>query len=158
MSKTIPYFPDYEITEKGEVISYKKKEPKIITPFLASGYLQIGLCKNGEVIKKLIHRLVAETFIPNPKNLPEVNHKDGDKKNNILSNLEWVSKLENEEHAYDTGLKKSGRSSIRGVTWCNTRKKWVVRFTIGNSRRFFGYFENQHDAEKKAKEIQNENS
>jgi hypothetical protein len=53
----------------------------------------------------LIHRLVAQTFIPNPENKPEVNHKDGNKHNCYYKNLEWVTPSENKQHAFDTGLK-----------------------------------------------------
>lgn len=73
------------------------------------GYLQTSLYNHGMNNKKngkhyMVHRLVAEAFIPNPENKPEVNHKDGDKLNNNVSNLEWVTKSENVRHAYATGL------------------------------------------------------
>jgi len=70
-------------------------------------YLYITLCVNGKHFKKGIHRLVAETFIPNLNNLPEVNHKDGDKHNNCVDNLEWVTQAENQRHSWEVlGRKK----------------------------------------------------
>lgn len=60
-----------------------------------------------------VHRLIAETFIPNPNNLPCVNHKDGNKQNNAVDNLEWCSHSENTLHSYRTGLQKSnGRGEV----------------------------------------------
>lgn len=75
------------------------------------GYLRVGLC-NKEKRKKLIrvHRLVAETFIPNPNNKPCVNHKDGNKHNNQKENLEFCTYGENLEHAWKNGLRKARRS------------------------------------------------
>lgn len=67
------------------------------------GYLMLTLCGTS----KLAHRVIAKTFIPNPHNLPEVNHIDGNKKNNIVSNLEWVSREQNIRHGFATGLIKS---------------------------------------------------
>jgi hypothetical protein len=74
------------------------------------GYIQASLSKNGVVIKYLVHRLVAYHFIDNKENLPEVNHKFGIKWDNRASELEWVTKSENELHAHRIGLK----SGIKG--------------------------------------------
>jgi hypothetical protein len=68
-------------------------------------YYYVTLSKNGKTKKVFIHRLVAETFIPNPNNLPQVNHKDGNVHNNAISNLEWVTNRQNTEHAYKNHLR-----------------------------------------------------
>lgn len=62
------------------------------------------LCKDGENKTCKVHRLVAKAFVPNPDNKKCVNHIDGNKENNEVSNLEWVTKGENNKHAFDTGL------------------------------------------------------
>lgn len=62
--------------------------------------------KNGKGVMESIHRLVAKTFIANPNNLPQVNHINGDKNNNHVNNLEWITNLDNMKHAWKTGLKK----------------------------------------------------
>lgn len=61
----------------------------------SNGYLHVLLCKNGKYITHNVHRLVAETFIPNPDNLPEINHKDENKENNCVDNLEWCTRKYN---------------------------------------------------------------
>ena len=68
------------------------------------GYLEIWLTIDGKQIRKLVHRLVAKEFIPNPLDKPEVNHIDGNKQNNRVDNLEWVTGSENKRHAFLTGL------------------------------------------------------
>lgn len=68
------------------------------------GYMQITLYKNGEKSRYKVHRLVADAFIPNLKRYPQVNHIDGNKKNNKVENLEWVTQSQNMKHARDTGL------------------------------------------------------
>lgn len=70
-------FPGYFITDDGKVVSYKYHERRVMkTYFQKGGYENIKLCKDNVTYPKLIHRLVAEAFIPNPKNLPQVNHKN----------------------------------------------------------------------------------
>ncbi len=80
----------YAITSDGKVWSYRKNRYLNLV-LCGKGYLQAHLWKNGNRKPCLIHRLVAETFIPNPDNLPQVNHRDEDKTNNCVGNLEWCS-------------------------------------------------------------------
>lgn len=68
------------------------------------GYITSKLCKLGKCRRLTVHRLVAKAFIPNPDNYTQVNHIDGDKTNNVVWNLEWVSQARNIQHAFETGL------------------------------------------------------
>jgi hypothetical protein len=81
-------------------------------------YFYISLSKNGKVRKRLVHRLVGETFIPNPENKPQLNHIDGNSQNNKVDNLEWVTNAENTLHAYRTNLNKRNQKlfTVEGVT------------------------------------------
>lgn len=92
---------------RGYMVHLKEKIKK--PSFDKNGYPQIGLCKNGTVITRKIHRLVAEAFISNPENKPEINHKDEDKTNNCVSNLEWVTEKENVNYGY--GAKRRAKSN-----------------------------------------------
>lgn len=78
----------YAITEDGQIWSYKSKK-FLIPNYDANGYLKINLFKDRKKKSCTIHRLVAETYIPNPNNLSQVNHKDENKTNNHINNLEW---------------------------------------------------------------------
>ena len=77
------------------------------------GYKFVGLSNEKGRKNKMIHRLVAETFIDNPKNYKEVNHIDGNKSNNRIDNLEWCDRKHNVLHSYQLGLKKSIQEYIR---------------------------------------------
>lgn len=89
------------ITDEGIVKSFYKNNWKILkTRINKDGYEDIKL--NGITYK--VHRLVAQAFIPNPDNLPQVNHIDGNKKNNKVSNLEWCDNAYNQKHAWDNNL------------------------------------------------------
>lgn len=116
--KTAKWIKGYEdlymIDEQGIVISFHYSKPRQITPIVTpqTGYYMINLIdKNGVQKIKKYHRLVAETFIPNPENKRCVNHKDGDKLNNLKTNLEWNTYKENTQHALMTGLIKTGQDS-----------------------------------------------
>jgi len=107
----------YQISVFGDVKSLPKRvfsgsvyywsKERILKPIRLGNYLGVQLCKNGEHKKHYIHRLVAKAFIPNPLNKKEVNHIDGNRYNNNVKNLEWVTRKENEIHAIRTGLKNS---------------------------------------------------
>lgn len=73
-----------------------------------TGYERVKLSNNGSKKLVSVHRLVAMAFLPNPENKATVNHKDGNKSNNHVDNLEWATTQENEKHAVDNGLKCSG--------------------------------------------------
>jgi len=77
---------------------------RILKQSVANGYLNVGLSKNAKLKTYTVHRLVAIAFIPNPDNLPMINHLDGDKTNNYVSNLEWCTGRENSLHAIRNGL------------------------------------------------------
>lgn len=99
------YIGKYSLGEDGKVFSHLKN--KFILPVNnGAGYLKVSLCYDGKVKNLYVHRLVALTFIPNPNNLPQVNHIDGNKQNNHFSNLEWCTPIENITHAIDKRLFK----------------------------------------------------
>ena len=103
--RIIADFPNYEVSNYGEVRRVWKNHTNLkATAVNGFGYEIVHLSRNGENKHRPIHRLVAAAFIDNPDNLPEVNHIDGDKLNNCVSNLEWVSRSQNMKHAYSIGL------------------------------------------------------
>jgi len=114
----IGYEGYYDVSSFGNIRQLKKiksnqyssfiKKDRIICNSFLSGYLRVALFKDGIEKRFLVHRLVAENFIPNPNNKPEVNHKFGVKSDNRVSQLEWCTKLENMDHSVITGLSAQG--------------------------------------------------
>lgn len=100
----------YMVSNHGEILSTKfngKGKSRILKQNdKGRGYLSVSLYKDKKVKPRTVHRIVAETFIPNPNNLPQINHIDGNKKNNNINNLEWCTAKENVQHAWKNGLVK----------------------------------------------------
>lgn len=88
----------YQITSWGRVYSLIANK-FMKTELTDKGYLRVKLRKNKKAKNHKVHRLVASAFIPNMKNLPQVNHKDGNKQNNSVTNLEWITDSDNKQHA-----------------------------------------------------------
>ena len=108
MKDVVGYEELFAITEDGQI--WSKRSNRFLKLNKMSGYLahvtRIGGAAGKSVALKA-HRLVAKAYIPNPENKPYVNHKDGNKLNNHVDNLEWCTAKENTQHAYATGLAKA---------------------------------------------------
>lgn len=121
----------YQVTNLGSVYRNGKR----LKSFINGKYTKVNLYKDGVMTQHTVHRLVATAFIPNPDNKKEVNHKDGNKTNNHVSNLEWVTSSENRQHAYDTGLKTVGEHhrKVAAETCRIHRSKPIIQFTKDNN-------------------------
>ena len=93
----------------SDVTSISRRKGKL-KPCLKNGYLAVNLYKDRKVKHYYVHRLVAQTFIPNPNGFKEVNHINCDKHDNSVGNLEWCDRKHNLEHSYEHGLKRRGES------------------------------------------------
>lgn len=121
--KSIPEFIGYDVSSLGRVRSTNRlsgkrrgliKGKELVQTPNRKGYPEVRLFKNGKSTSKVVHRLVASAFIPNDYDKPQVNHKDGNKLNNRVSNLEWISNSENQKHAYMLGLQPSKAGENNG--------------------------------------------
>jgi DNA-binding NarL/FixJ family response regulator len=100
--RVILSYPGYEVSRCG-VVRHKKRR-RILKQWPVFGYLNVTVAQNRKQCKRRVHRLVAEVFLPNPENKPFINHIDGNKLNNALSNLEWCTNQENLTHALAAGI------------------------------------------------------
>ena len=138
MFVTIKDYPNYSINENGEVKS--NYVSKLLKPRIAGrGYYCYQLRNENGAKNEYIHRLVAKTFIPNPQNLPQVDHIDGNKSNNHVSNLRWVSNYDNaHSFGYHTRLEHAAESvgirviAVNGDTFLEFKTKSELL-------RYFGY-------------------
>lgn len=126
----------YQVSSYGRVRSVDRvieyndgrkrlQKGRILKPIKdGNGYLQIVLSKSSEVKRVLIHRLVAEVFINNPDNLPQVNHKDENKRNNCVSNLEWCTQAYN--NCYGTRLKRQVKKLSKSVLQIEFKTNQII--------------------------------
>ena len=110
----VDYGGKYQVSNYARISSLCRGKTKLIKPDIVhTGYLRVTFYKNGKTKNHYVHVLVAQAFIPNPDNKRQVNHLDGDKTNNHVSNLEWATPAENIHHAFAMGLRKSGYEHLR---------------------------------------------
>lgn len=137
--------PIHEVSSIGRI---RNINGLLLKPWIStSGYYTIKLIIKGQRKNKKLHRLICEAFIPNPENKPHVNHKDGNKLNNHIDNLEWCTHTENMKHASKTNLlntlprttgkKLSKTSKYYNVGFDSLRNKWVAAITV-NKKSYMG--------------------
>jgi hypothetical protein len=136
---------DYFISENGEVF---RKWGEIYKPIKCvdsgNGYLKVNIWKNGKTKLTLVHRLVGECFIPNPENKPEINHWDGNRLNNHISNLFWSTRSENQKHSADILKNYIGESNPNStltnddVVWIKKNYKKEKKYTMKYIGEKFG--------------------
>lgn len=102
-------YENYIALSDGQIFSIRSNKMLKQTE-TKDGYLKVSLFKNGKGCTKKTHSFIAKTLIPNPDNKPQINHKNGDKQDNRIENLEWVTQQENMDHAVATGLVSSEKA------------------------------------------------
>ena len=127
--KPIPGYEGlYEVSNYGRVRSFKwSSNGKILSPGKdGSGYLFVTLCKDGKTKLRKMHRLVAEAFIPNPSNFPQVNHMDECKENNYFGNLEWCTHKYN--LSYGTRTRRIAENNSKPVVQLDKKGNFISEF------------------------------
>jgi len=138
----------YAITDDGRVWSYPKQsrnnlKGKWLKISYSGRYPKVGLFDADlKCTHKNVHRLIAEAFIENPKNLPEVNHINGDKTDYRIENLEWVSKSQNQKHKWENGLAvvtdEMRRSAAKNIKIANTKRRRFIHAEVKTIRAMVG--------------------
>lgn len=122
---------DYYFSKCGKVLSTKNNKFKILKCLPDKFYPRVSLSMNGKITRISVHRIIAEMFIPNPENKPQVNHINGIKTDNRVENLEWCTSSENLIHGYKTSLHATGslryNSKLTEAQVIEIRNKYVPR-------------------------------
>ncbi len=135
--KVIKEFPNYNISNKGNVINTKTN--RMMTIMMRNGYKIVKLNRTS----RKIHRLIAIAFIPNPNNKSVIDHIDRNPLNNCIDNLRWVNFDENSKNR---NISKNNKSGVSGVFFCNTSKKYRAFICINLKKVWLGCYENLDDA------------
>lgn len=137
--KTIEDYPNYMISNMGRIKSVWFGKERLLRLIMVKGYLMVNLCKNGKGKKFQIHRLVAQAFIPNPDNLPQVNHKDENPKNNCVENLEWCNAKYNANYGnrIDKIKEKIKKPVLQFDNEGNLVQKWDSATTASKTLKIF---------------------
>ena len=139
--REIPGFPGYFINNIGEIYSIRhfNKLTKMVLKEDKDGYLEVGLYKNKRRHFRRVHRLVLEAFSSNPDRLTQVNHKDGNKKNNNINNLEWCTCQDNLLHSFRVLHRNPSITTNKIVVLTNKTTGEVHRFfSIKECAKFLG--------------------
>lgn len=147
-------FDNYQISNLGRIYSKKRRACLKVKRLGNSGYYQVRLSKDGKYVYKNLHRLLAETFIPNPNNYRTVNHINGNKLDNRLANLEWADDCKQQHEACLLGLKPTtqhiltteeiievyklyseGVSQSKLAKQFNTRKQQIAKLVKGQRHK-----------------------
>lgn len=136
-----------EVSNEGRARSLLTGEPRIlkVQPD-KKGYLRLRVTIEREKMCFKVHREIAKAFIPNPNRLPQVNHKDGNKSNNCVSNLEWVTNIDNAHHAMANGLWDAVFEASREVH--ESRKKAIIAYRVDGRYPCTRYYESISEVEK----------
>ena len=136
-----------EVSNMGRVRSLLRGTPRVLkTQVDNKGYHRIRVTIEQEKMSYKVHREVAKSFIENPGNLPQVNHKDGNKNNNSVDNLEWITNKDNAHHAIENGLWDSVFEGSRREN--ESRKRPVIGFFAGETISLSRRFESVSEAER----------
>jgi len=140
--RVIEDFENYEVSDLGNI--YSIKSGKLLKLLLnPGGYLIVTLCAEDKRISKTVHRLVAQTFVPNPKNLPIIDHINKNKKNNKVSNLRWSSVSTNRRNSSDCSTAASKYNCVY-----KNKNSWMAMIRINNVSKYLGSFETEIEAAK----------
>lgn len=150
---------NYVISNEGHVINTNtNKLNKHCKTSL--GYIRVSAKKNY-----LLHRLVAEAFIPNPNNLPEINHIDGNKENNRIENLEWCTHSDNVKHSFanlgrtsNFNINRTKRGEGRGYSYCKYRNKYISQCSVNGRTKYLGAFDSAEEAIANTKKFRENNN
>lgn len=148
--REITGFEGYYVSYYGEIFSTRKNggHSREMSPMVLKedkdGYLEVGLYHEGRRYFRRVHRLVAEAFIPNPNHFPQINHKDGNVKNNQADNLEWCTCQDNLLHSFRVLHRKPSITTAKSIKLTNKQTGEILRFSTEKDCAFYLNMSHNH--------------